>query len=116
MLGSLRTPEYRRTIAEVVIRDFAQEINDLRGLATNAKNSYIQSLGEVECDRAKIEAIRDSLQKLFFINRKTIQSSTVNNQHIHEIGSGIFSMARDRASEPVAQSRTRKSFFNFGSD
>jgi hypothetical protein len=55
MLGSLRTPDYRRTIAEVVTRDFTQEINELRGLATNAKNSYIQSLGEVECDRAKID-------------------------------------------------------------
>lgn len=107
MLASLRTPEYRRTIAEVVTRDFNQEINELRALTNSAKNNYIQSLGEVEYDRAKIEVIRENLQKLFFVNRKTIQ----------DMGSGMFSMVKEREREPpVAQSRTRKSFFNFGSD
>jgi hypothetical protein len=42
----------------------------LKASSTAAKSSYIQSLGEVEPDRARVEVIKENLQKLFFINKK----------------------------------------------
>ena len=123
LLGCLRGPEYKKTIAEVVTRDFNAEINDLRTISISARNSYTQNLSEVEMDRSRVEAIRDNLQKIYFVHKKggnhnVLQTSAHNtmNTHIHEVGSGLFSLARDKAEQPVAQSRTRKSFFNFGSD
>ena len=119
MLASLRGAEYRRTIAEVVTRDFQFEINELQGLTTGAKNSYVQHLGEVEIDRSKITVIQENIQRLFYISRRQASSSPPKNQaHIYEVGKGIFqSVVGERSSEPpIAQSRTRKSFFNFGGD
>lgn len=70
-----------------------------------------------------MDAIKDNLQKLFFISKRNtlMQGNTLiqGNTHIHEVGSSIFSMVRDQQPQPQsqgAQSRTRKSFFNFGSD
>ncbi len=54
LLNSLRGPEYKKTIAEVVTRDFGAEMNELRGIAVSAKNSYAQTLGEVELDRTRV--------------------------------------------------------------
>jgi hypothetical protein len=113
LLGTLRGPEYRRTIAEVVTRDFQQEIAELHSLAGSAKNSYILSLGEVECDRGRLDTIKDNLHRLFYINRRTSAPPISNqvSQHIREV---VFSATKP---EPVvSQSRTRKSFFNFGGD
>ena len=45
LLSGLRGPEYRKTIAAVVTRDFQLEINELQGLTSGAKNSYFQHLG-----------------------------------------------------------------------
>jgi hypothetical protein len=33
-------------------------MNELRSVSNSAKTSYLQSLGEVEADRAKIEIIK----------------------------------------------------------
>lgn len=121
LLNSLRGPEYKKTIAEVVTRDFCLEINELKGISASAKNAYAQSLGEVEFDRTRIDGIKDNLSKIFFINRKNVGISNQGgsggySSHIHEIGNSIFSVGKDKVEQPVAQSRTRKSFFNFGSD
>ena len=118
LLASLRGAEYRRTIAEVVTRDFQLELNELQGLTSSAKNSYVQHLGDVEIDRSKITVIQENIQRLFYINRRQSSSPPKNQPHIYEVGKGIFQSAvGERSSEPpVAQSRTRKSFFNFGGD
>ncbi len=71
LINSLRGPEYRKTIAEVVTRDFNVEVNDIKSATNTAKNNYIQSLGEIEPDRSRIEVIKENLQKLFFINKKS---------------------------------------------
>lgn len=98
------------------------EINELKGISASAKNAYAQSLGEVDFDRTRIDAIKDNLSKIFFINRKSVGISNQGgpvgySSHIHEIGNSIFSVAKDKIEQqPVAQSRTRKSFFNFGND
>lgn len=40
-------PEYRKAIAEVVTRDFNLEISELKASSAQAKNTYIQGLGEI---------------------------------------------------------------------
>ena len=52
------------------MKDFTVEISDLKELSKSAKDEYLQSMGEVEPDRARIECIREDLQRLFKISRK----------------------------------------------
>jgi hypothetical protein len=90
------------------------EITELRASTSAAKNSYIQSLGEVEPDRSRIEAIKDNVLKLFFFRKKEPQPQIRPQPE----ESGIFSIFKDKTqvqnNESQGQSRARKSFFNFG--
>ena len=54
LITQLNGSEYRRTIAEVVTRDFDSYVNSLRNMMESAKESYIQNLGEIVCDRSKV--------------------------------------------------------------
>lgn len=46
------------------------EIEGLRNNIKVAKDNYLNSLGEVEPDRARIDCIREDLHRLFRISRK----------------------------------------------
>jgi hypothetical protein len=50
--------DYRRSIAETVMKDFSFELSGLRDNIKTAKENYIEGLGVVEPDRARIECIR----------------------------------------------------------
>ena len=77
LIAQLNGSEYRRTIAEVVTRDFDSYVNSLRNMMGTAKESYIQNLGEIVCDRSKVEVVRDNLNKLFYINRKPSKNKNI---------------------------------------
>lgn len=86
---------------------------------TAAKTSYIQNLGEVEPDRSRIEAIKDNVLKLFYFRKKERELPPPPPQPVRQQeDSGIFSIFKDKTQvqniESQGQSRTRKSFFNFG--
>jgi hypothetical protein len=93
-------------------------MTELKTTVTAAKNSYIQSLGEIEPDRSRIEAIKDNVMKLFFFKKREMQPQIRPQQQQKEEESGIFSIFKDKTQvqniESQGQSRARKSFFNFG--
>ena len=60
--------------------------------------------------------IREQVQKLFFVNRKNSVGGNLPVRELKEESSGLFGMFKDKSEPPVAQSRARKSFFNFGGD
>lgn len=53
------------------MKDFDSEIKSLNQNLLAARDSYQASLGEVEPDRARIDCIREDLQRLFKLSKKT---------------------------------------------
>ena len=93
LINGLRSPDYRRTIAAVVTRDFQIDINELHGLIANAKDSYFKHLGDVQIDRTKVNLVQENIRNLFYLNRRVVNSSPPKTQnHIYEVGKGIFSV------------------------
>jgi hypothetical protein len=45
-------------------------MGEVRSTVISAKNSFIQSLGEIEPDRTRIDNIKDNLLKLFYFSKK----------------------------------------------
>ena len=112
--------DYRKSIAETVVKDYSYELSSLKDGVKAAKDNYLSSLGEVEPDRARIECIREDLQRLFRLSKKA--SGLVQDSLFAAIGSKFKSEEPPRAAttytspKMTAQSkeRQRKSFFNFG--
>lgn len=50
--------DYRRSIAEVVMKDYYSELTSLKEGVRVTKEAYLSTLGEVEPDRARIDCIR----------------------------------------------------------
>ena len=63
--------DYRKSIAETVVKDYSFELTSLKESVKIAKDNYLSSLGEVEPDRARIDCIREDLQRLFRLSKKT---------------------------------------------
>ena len=53
------------------MKDYSYEITRLRETIKEAKNLYIENLGEVEPDRTRIDCLKHDLHNLFYLNKKT---------------------------------------------
>ena len=69
LINQLNGSEYRKTIAEVVTKDFDGFMNSLKKMMTSAKEKYIHKLGEIVLDRSKVEIVRNNLNKFFYHQR-----------------------------------------------
>jgi hypothetical protein len=61
--------DYRRSIAETVLKDFSSALSQLRETVRAAKDSYVYGFGEMEVNRTKINCIREDLQRLFTLGK-----------------------------------------------
>ena len=71
LINQLNGSEYRKTIAEVVTRDFDSFVNQLKVMMTSAKEIYISKLGEIVLDRSKVEIVRNNLNKFYYHQRSS---------------------------------------------
>ena len=112
-------------VEEVVLKDYSYEVNRMRETIKDAKQEYLQSLGEVQPDRTRIQCIRADLKGLFYFKKKT--TKVVEKSIFQVLGGANGSLnipppqnrqsPSERKTPHIFQqdaSRTRKSFFNFG--
>lgn len=104
LLDSLRGPEYRKAIAEVVVNDFNEEIKEIQMCSKAAKDNYSKFLGEVVVDHTRIDSIRDNLLSVFIF-----QARKYEYQDKASLG-----IANSKADGQSDGKRSRRSFFNFG--
>jgi len=50
LLNKLKSADYRKTIAEVITRDFNLEMNELKNATAKARGLYLQYLPKIEVD------------------------------------------------------------------
>lgn len=66
MINGLNSNEYKRTIAEVVTKDFGDIIRQIRQNIQSANSSYREGMGSIEYDRTKMAKISQSLHNIYF--------------------------------------------------
>lgn len=116
-MSIIKGSEYRKAISEVVLKDYTFEMKKLQDSINDAKLQYLDNLGEIEPDIQRIECLKNDLKQMFYFKKKTakvIEKSIFsvlvpNNQGMGQNNESKYEQA------PQAASRTRKSFFNFGS-
>lgn len=72
LLNGLKGSDYRRSIAETVMRDFSEELLGLREGVRAAEESFLSGLGEAQLDHARANCLREDAQRLFKVTKRTV--------------------------------------------
>jgi Sec-independent protein translocase protein TatA len=82
LLGGLSGSGFRKTIAEVVTRDFGEMVRKVREEVTQANSAYRQELASIELDRSKVARVQEALQHLYSWRREepTVKVSDERNR------------------------------------
>ena len=122
-MHQLKSTDYRKAIAEVVLKDFNSEIHTLRDVVKLAKDDYITNLGGTEINREKIECIRGDLNNLFTLSSKnkglvfnvfTDLTKNQNQGNQSKVDTYKYeSRANVNESRGLNKNQNTKSFFNF---
>jgi hypothetical protein len=70
LLNGLNSNSFKRTIAEVVTKDFNEIIKQMREDVAAANNTYREGLSSIELDRSKISRIQEFLQRIYSWKRR----------------------------------------------
>ena len=76
LLAGLSGNGYKKTIAEVVTRDFAETMRHMREEIQAANGSYREGLTSIELDRSKLARIQESLQKIYVWRAREVVKPT----------------------------------------
>jgi hypothetical protein len=127
LLNGLNSNSFKKTIAEVVTKDFSEVIKKMRDDIQVANASYRDGLSHIELDRSKIAKIQESLQKIYIWRTKEdglkvpddredlMRSSRRSSKRkiFDQKGMNKLAMTEREHSERSAPKNMRRTFFNF---